>query len=313
MPADWQRGPRYAGAYTFMRCPAARDLSNADVAVIGLPLDSATMYRPGARFGPRAIRDASGQMRPHGLDTTDLEPPFDTLRVVDYGDVDVYPGYVDQSLDQIQTAVAEVLAADTFPLILGGDHSVTLPVLRACAARRGTLSLVHFDAHPDFWQGTPQRPYHHGTVFRVAVEEGLIDPAASVQIGIRGSISASIVDEARAAGFRLITADEFVGQGVPATLEAVHCLATLPVYVSLDIDCVDPAFAPGTGTPEVAGLTSREIVEMVRGLRGLSLVACDVVEVSPPYDSSEITALLAANLVYELLMVLASPPQANKP
>ncbi len=305
LTADWQRGPRYAGVYTFMRCPASRDLSNADVAVIGLPLDTSTMYRPGARFGPRAIRDASGQMRPHGLDTTDLEPPFDTLRVVDYGDVEVYPGYVDQSLDQIQKAVAEVLAADTFPLILGGDHSVTLPVLRACAARRGTLSLVHFDAHADFWQGEPERPYHHGTVFRVAAEEGIIDPSASVQIGIRGSISAGIVDEARAAGFRLITADDFARQGVGATLEAVRSLATLPVYVSLDIDCVDPAFAPATGTPEVAGLTSREIVEMVRGLRGLSLVAFDVVEVSPPYDSSEITALLAANLAYELLMVLA--------
>ncbi len=244
-------------------------------------------------------------MRPHGLNTTELEPPFDTLRVVDYGDIEVYPGYVDQSLDQIQEALAEVLAADTFPVILGGDHSVTLPVLRACAARRGTLSLVHFDAHPDFWPGTPERPYHHGTVFRVAAEEGIIDPAASVQIGIRGSRSAGIIEETRAAGFRLITTDEFAGQGVSATVEAMQRIATLPTYVSLDIDCVDPAFAPGTGTPEVAGLTSREIVEMVRGLRGLSLVAFDVVEVSPPYDSSEITAFLAANLVYELLMVLA--------
>lgn len=306
MPADWQRGPRYGGAYTFMRCPASRDLSQADVAVIGLPLDTATMYRPGARFGPRAIRDASGQMRPHSLDTTKLEPPFDTLRVVDYGDIEVYPGYVDQSLAHIQETVAEVLAADTFPVVLGGDHSVTLPVLRACAARRGTLSLIHFDAHPDFWQGTPERPYHHGTVFRVAAEEGIIDPAASVQIGIRGSISAGIIAEARAAGFHLITTDEFARQGVAATLETVHRMASLPAYVSLDIDCVDPAFAPGTGTPEVAGLTSREIVEMVRGLRGLSLVAFDVVEVSPPYDPSEITALLAANLVYELLLLLAA-------
>lgn len=305
MPADWQHGPPYGGAYTFMRCPASRDLSRADAAVIGLPLDTSTLHRPGARFGPRAIRDASGQMRPHGLNTTKLEPPFDTLRVVDYGDIEVYPGYVDQSLDQIQEALAEVLAADTFPVILGGDHSVTLPVLRACAARRGTLSLVHFDAHPDFWPGTPERPYHHGTVFRVAADEGIIDPAASVQIGIRGSRSAGIIEETRAAGFRLITTDEFAGQGVSATVEAMQRIATLPTYVSLDIDCVDPAFAPGTGTPEVAGLTSREIVEMVRGLRGLSLVAFDVVEVSPPYDSSEITALLAANLVYELLMVLA--------
>lgn len=305
LPADWQRGPRYGGAYTFMRCPASRDLSQADVAVIGLPLDTATMYRPGARFGPRAIRDASGQMRPHAADASSLEPPFDRLRVVDYGDIEVYPGYVEQSLSRIQEALTEVVDAGAFPLVLGGDHSVTLPVLRAAARKHGTLSLVHFDAHPDFWKGTPERPYHHGTVFRVAAEEGIIDPAASVQIGIRGSISAGIIEETRAAGFRLITADEFAREGVAAALEAVRKLATRPVYVSLDIDCVDPAFAPGTGTPEVAGLTSREIVAMVRGLRGLPLVAFDIVEVAPAYDSAEITALLAANLAYELLLVLA--------
>ncbi len=306
LPADWQGGPRYGGAYTFMRCPATRDLSQADVAIIGVPLDTAVLYRPGARFGPRAIRDASGHMRPHATDPAKLEPPFDRLRVVDYGDLETYPGYIEQSLAHVQEEVARVLETETFPVVLGGDHSTTLPVLRACAARQGTLSLVHFDAHPDFWPGTAERPYHHGTVFRVAVEEGLIDPAASLQIGIRGSISAGIIAEARAAGFNLITADEFARPGVRATVETIQRLASLPVYVSLDIDCVDPAFAPGTGTPEVAGLTSREIVELVRGLAGLPLVAFDVVEVSPPYDSSEITALLAANLVYELLLLLAT-------
>lgn len=306
LPADWQGGPSYGGAYTFMRCPATRDLSQADAAIIGVPLDSAVLYRTGARFGPRAIRDASGQMRPHATDPAKLEPPFDRLRVVDYGDIEPYPGYIEQSLARVQEELARVVETGTFPVVLGGDHSTTLSVLRACAAKHDTLSLVHFDAHPDFWPGTTERPYHHGTVFRVAAEEGLIDPAASVQIGIRGSRSAGIIAEARAAGFHLITADEFARQGVRPTLQAVQHIASLPVYVSLDIDCVDPAFAPGTGTPEVAGLSSREIVELVRGLAGLPLVGFDVVEVSPPYDCSQITALLAANLVYEFLLLLAA-------
>jgi agmatinase len=305
MPADWQRGPYFGGPYTFARVPASRDLKYADVVILGLPLDIGATHRPGARYGPRAIRDVSNHVFPHALDEASLLPPFDRLRVVDYGDIETYPGYIEQSLARFEEELRPVFEAGVFPVCLGGDHTVSLPVLRAAAAKHGKLSLVHFDAHPDFWSGEGDRRYHHGTVFKVATEEGLIDPAASVQIGIRGSISATIVGQARAAGFHVITADEFAGQGVGATLEAVRRLATLPVYVSLDIDSVDPAYAPGTGTPEVAGLSSREIVELVRGLRGLPLAAFDLVEVSPPYDSAEITALLAANLVYELLLVLA--------
>jgi arginase family enzyme len=165
---------------------------------------------------------------------------------------------------------------------------------------------VHFDAHPDFWPPSDsKRPVHHGTVFRIAVEEGLIDPEASIQVGIRGSVSAGILDDVRAAGFNVITCDEFAHQGVGPTLRKIQGVARHPVYLSLDIDCVDPAFAPGTGTPEVAGMTSREIVELVRGLRDLEIVAFDIVEVAPAYDSAEITALLAANLVYEFLLILA--------
>jgi agmatinase len=229
--------------------------------------------------------------------------------VVDYGDIEVFPGYIEQSIEHIQAELATVFQSGVFPLVLGGDHATTLPVLRAAHAMHGTLSLVHFDAHPDFWPPfAPERPYHHGTVFHHAVNEGLIDPSSSVQIGIRGSLSAGILGAAREAGFHVITADEFAHQGVRAAVEAVQRAASLPVYVSLDIDSVDPAFAPGTGTPEVAGLTSREIVELVRGLRGLPLVGFDIVEVAPAYDSAEITALLAANLVYELLLVLAERP-----
>jgi agmatinase len=306
VPAEWQRGPRYGGAYTFARCPATRDLSQADVAIVGVPMDMATLYRTGARFGPRAIRDASGQLRPHHWEADRLEPPFDTLRVIDYGDLDVFPGYIEQSVGHIQAELAPIFDAGVFPVVLGGDHSTTLPVLRACAAKHGRLSLVHFDAHPDYWPpASPERPIHHGTTFRLAAEEGLIDPASSVQIGIRGSLSANLIPEARAAGFHLLTADELARRGVAATLADIQRIARPPVYVSLDIDSVDPAFAPGTGTPEVAGLTSREIMDLVRGLRGLSIVAFDVVEVAPAYDSAEITALLAANLVYEFLLVLA--------
>jgi agmatinase len=270
-------------------------------------MDMATLYRSGARFGPRAIRDASGQLRPHHPELEKLEAPFNKLRVIDYGDVDVYPGYIEQSMDNVQGEISPIFEKGVLPIVLGGDHSTTLPVLRAAAAVHGTMSLVHFDAHPDFWPPfSPERPYHHGTVFHHAVNEGLIDPASSVQIGIRGSLSANLVDDCRAAGFHVITADEFAHQGVRATIEAVQRAANLPVYISLDIDSVDPAFAPGTGTPEVAGLTSREIVELVRGLRGLPIVGFDVVEVAPAYDSAEITALLAANLVYEFLLVLAA-------
>jgi agmatinase len=167
------------------------------------------------------------------------------------------------------------------------------------------MSLVHFDAHPDYWPGPPGRPYHHGTVFRRAEEEGLIDVSKSVQIGLRGSISANLIEECRAAGFHVLTTPEFAAQGVEVTLRDIHRIVQAPVYVSLDIDCVDPAFAPGTGTPEVAGLTSREIMDLVRGLRGLQIVGFDVVEVAPAYDSAEITALLAANVAYEFLLALA--------
>jgi agmatinase len=306
LPADWQRGPRYGGAYTFARCPATRDLSRADVAIVGVPMDMAVLYRAGARFGPRAIRDASGQLRPHGWEPRELEPPFDRLRVIDYGDLEVYPGYIEQTVDHLTAEFKTIVGAGVIPAVLGGDHGTSLPVLRALAERHGKLSLVHFDAHPDFWPGPPGRPYHHGTPFRLAVEEGLIDPAASVQVGIRGSLSANLIADARAAGFHLLTAAQFAEHGVAGTLDDIARVARPPVYVSLDIDAVDPAFAPGTGTPEVAGLTSREIVELVRGLPAAGIVGFDVVEVAPAYDQAEITALLAANLVYEFLLVLAS-------
>ena len=245
-------------------------------------------------------------MRPHGWNLNELEAPSDKLRVIDYGDLDVFPDYIEQTMDHLTGEFKRIVEAGVMPVVLGGDHATSLPVPRALAERHGKMSLVHFDAHPDFWPGPAGRPYHHGTPFRIAVEEGLIDPGASVQIGIRGSLSANLIEEARAAGFHLLTASEFAARGVAGTLEDIGRIARTPVYVSLDIDCVDPAYAPGTGTPEVAGLTNREIVDLVHGLAAASVVGFDVVEVAPAYDQAEITALLAANLVYEFLLVLAA-------
>ncbi len=311
MPADWQHGSEFGlspgSPCTLMRVPATRDLTRADVAIVGLPQDIGCTGRPGARYGPLAIRNASMHLLPHGLREGFLFPPFDRLRVIDYGDIETYPGYIDQSLKRFEDALTPIVEAGVFPVSLGGDHSVALPALRALARKHGPLSLVHFDAHFDTWPSETERPYHHGTQFRLAVEEGLIDPAASLQIGIRGSLSATMfhLGLAGADGMRIITADEFARAGSAGALKEIRKLATRPCYVSLDIDCVDPAFAPGTGTPEVAGLTSREMLEMVRGLEGLRLIGFDLVEVAPAYDVSEITALLAANLVYEFLLVLA--------
>ncbi len=308
-PEDWQRAPRFQGMYSFMRLPISRDLTKADVVIAGAPFDLGVVHRPGARFGPRQIRIASAQVRPYPTTEAELWGPFRSLRVVDYGDADIVPAYIDENLERIRALLAPVHAAGVTPILLGGDHTVTLPALRAAAATHGKLALLHFDAHPDYWPPpTPERLYHHGTVYRAAEQEGLIDLSRSVQVGIRGTISMGIVEECRAAGFHLVTADEFAAQGLEATLAQIRERVRGPVYLSLDIDSADPAFAPGTGTPEVAGLTSRELMHLVRGLRGLPVVAFDVVEVAPPYDQAEITALLAANLVYEFLEICAARP-----
>jgi agmatinase/guanidinopropionase len=307
-PAAWQDAARYAAPYSFMRLPLSRDLDRADVAVVGVPLDLGVNMRPGARFGPRGIRNGSFQVRAYPMTAGDLWGPFRTLRVIDYGDLNLVNAYIDTAVAQIEEQITPVFAAGVTPIALGGDHTITLALLRACAKAQGPVGLVHFDAHPDFWPlPAEDRPYHHGTVYTIAAREGLIDLERSVQVGIRGSISAMVVEDARRAGFDLITAEEFVDLGVRETLARIRTKARGAVYVSLDIDCADPAFAPGTGTPEVAGLSSRELVGLVRGLRELERIAgFDLVEVSPPWDSSEITCLLAANLVYEFLEVAAA-------
>ena len=307
-PADWQQGPRYGGPYTFLRAPASRNLEMADVAIIGLPFDTGSVHRPGARYGPRAIRNASGFLVPHPYEPGDpLRPPFQSLRIVDYGDLPLDPNYIAYALDQVTETLTTVFARGVLPVCLGGDHSLTLGILRACHRHhQQPLSLLLIDAHPEYWQPRdPERPYNHGSWLLLAVGEGLVDPRRCVVVGVRGSNSLAILDQVRQTGITVITADEVAQQGVEEALARVRGVIQEPLYVSLDMDSVDPAFAPAVAVPEVGGLTSREALALARGLVDTPVVGFDVMEVTPLYDQGEITAILAANLVYEFLLTRA--------
>ncbi len=292
----------YAGITSFMRQPLSRDLAGVDVAIVGVPYDGGTTsYRSGARFGPRKIREASVLLWGHNyfLGIT----PLEVLALVDYGDVAVNATSIEKTMEVITAEVRQILADGPTVISLGGDHSISLPLLRAHAEKFGPLAIVQFDSHSD----TSDREYDHGTPFRHAIQEGLIDPAAYIQIGIRGPKEGpEDVAGAEALGVRVLTIDTCFEMGIPGVLAAVQDLVReRPVYVSLDIDAVDPAYAPATGTPEVGGFTSYQILQLVRGLDGLNLVGFDLVEVSPPYDHADITSILAANLVFEFLSLLA--------
>jgi len=288
-----------------MRLPNTRDLPNADAAIVGAPFDTGATFRAGARFGPEGIRSASHLLRRYNpsLDV----PIFDHLSVIDYGDVPVVPGYIESSYERIAKGLEPVHRAGTIPIVLGGDHSIALPELRAAASMHGPLALVQFDSHPDTWDSYFGERHTHGTPFRRAVEEGLLDTSRSIQVGMRGSIyDKNDWDDAREMGFDLVSTDEVRDLGIPAVIDRIRERATgARVYVSFDVDFVDPAYAPGTGTPEIGGFTSREAQEFMRGLAGLQIVGCDVVEVYPSYDHAQITALLAANVAHEFLSLLA--------
>jgi agmatinase len=296
----------YAGIATFGRAPHVPSAAGADVAILGVPYDSSTSYRAGARFGPRAIREQSLLL--WGYNNAQRVAPFRTLKVVDLGDVDVVPPDIAATHQQIELAAGRAIEAGSRLVTLGGDHSISLPLLRAHARRHGPMAVVHFDAHPDTWDSEyPGQRYSHGTPFKRALEEGLMDPSAYVQIGIRGPTNGpEDYEDALTLGARMVTLDEFRRRDLAdVTKEIRAVVGTKPVYVTLDIDVVDPAFAPGTGTPEVGGLSSYEILQLVRGLRGLNTIGFDLVEVSPPYDHAGITSILAANLVFEFLSLLA--------
>src|SRR6476661_2469407 len=309
-PLDAQVIPRFAGIRTYMRAPHVTDLSGVDAAVYGIPFDTATSYRTGARFGPEAIRSASALLRPYNpaLDVNVVE----ALSIVDYGDVPVSPGDTERTYAQVEEALAPLVERGVFLAALGGDHSITLAELRALAKRHGPMALVQLDSHGDTWEQYFGQRYFHGTTFKRAVEENLLDATASVQAGMRGSVYAeSDLGTARELGFTVIESEDLRLLG-PERYGALvrEKVEERPVFLSFDIDFLDPAFAPGTGTPEVAGFSTAEAVAFLRALRGIDIVGCDVVEVAPSYDGpGQPTALAAANVVFELLAlrVLATP------
>lgn len=301
--------PRFAGVPTFMRLPLVQPghdrFGDVDVGLIGVPWDSGTTNRPGPRHGPRQMRDASTMIRAQHL--LSGARPFEAMNCADLGDVGPNPADIRDSMDRITSFYRQVVGAGIRPLTAGGDHLTTLPVLRAVAAD-GPLGLIHFDSHTDLYHSYFNgQMYTHGTPFRRAVEEGLLDPRRMVQIGIRGTqYDGEDLDFARAEGIRVITIDEFHARGPEDVMtEAREIVGTAPTYVSYDIDFVDPAFAPGTGTPEVGGPNSYQASQVVRGLKGVQIAGADVVEVSPPFDQSGATAYLAVSIMFEMLCVMA--------
>jgi agmatinase len=304
-PADALQFPRFAGIRTFARLPHVTNLNDVDVAIVGAPFDTGVTYRVGARFGPAAVRDMSVMTRTYNpsLDVN----VYEHLSVVDYGDLSVVPGYIEDSYQRITEGLSIILQSGVAPITIGGDHSIALPELRAVAAQHGPVGFIQFDSHADTWDEYFGRKYNHGTPMRRAVEEGLIDTSRAIQVGMRGSLyGPKDLDQSRELGFEVWTTDDVRHEGLGATIAAVkRRVGSGPVYLTFDIDFIDPSFAPGTGTPEIGGFTSREAQELVRALIGIDLVALDLVEVLPAYDPSGMTALIAANVIFELLSVLA--------
>jgi agmatinase len=304
-PADATVVPRFAGPATFARLPADDAVPRWDIAVVGIPFDGGTTYRPGARFGPAAVRQGSRLLRPYNPAVGAL--PFELAQVVDAGDVACTPFGPEEAVAQIEEAAEALLSGGGRLVSIGGDHTVALPLLRATSARHGPLALVHFDAHLDTWDVYFGQRFTHGSPFRRAWEEGLLRRDHSTHIGLRGPLysSTDLVDDA-GMGFAQITTDDVAERGAAAVAaQVLERVGDAPLYVSVDIDVLDPAHAPGTGTPEAGGLTSRELLSMVRALAPARIVGADVVEVSPTYDHAEITAVAAAHVVYELLTAMA--------
>jgi guanidinobutyrase / D-arginase len=305
-PVDGTKVPRYAGASTFARLPRIDEVDGFDVALLGAPFDGGVSFRPGARFGPNAIRQASRHLRPAHNPAQDIAP-YAVIQAVDAGDVPCNPFDIDHALQQIDDGVSELLASGGRPVLLGGDHTIALGGLRAVARAHGPVALIHFDAHLDTWNSYFGADRTHGTIFRRAYEEGLLLPGASSHVGIRGPLYSAqdLVDDA-SFGFEVVRALDVDRIGLEEIVDRVRRRTDgAPVYLSIDIDVLDPAFAPGTGTPEMGGLTSRELLALVRALPPDQIVAADLVEVSPPYDHAEITSLAAATLGYEITSLMA--------
>tara|TARA_S200000501_G_scaffold93676_1_gene87015 strand:+ start:1085 stop:2044 length:960 start_codon:yes stop_codon:yes gene_type:complete len=301
-PVSGTKVPRFAGPSTFARLPELRDVDECDIAIVGIPFDAGTSYRPGARFGPQGIRQASRHLRTNYHPNYDSEP-FVELQVADAGDIACNPFNIDEAIKQIEKGAFDLLNKVEGIISMGGDHTIAFPLLKAVnRINKGPVALVHFDAHLDTWDTYFGAPYTHGTPFRRAREENLFMDDASMHVGIRGPLySRNDLKNDESFGFKIIHCDEFQSQGIDKIVERIRTrVGNNPLYLSIDIDVLDPAFAPGTGTPEVAGMTTREIVNVIRGLSGLNLISADVVEVSPAYDHAEVTSLAAATIIYEL-------------
>lgn len=311
-PIDPRIVPRFAGPATFARLPRRDEVDRCDIAVVGVPFDAGVTYRPGARFGPIGVRTASRLLRSYhpGLDVE----PFRSGQVVDVGDIAVTPFSIAEAVTQIEAGARKILQGSRHLVAIGGDHTIALPLLRAVHGRSGPVAVVHFDAHLDTWDTYFGADITHGTPFRRAAEEGLLVSDRSMHIGIRGPLFApqDLVDDVRL-GFGIVTAMDLETERIDGVVRRIQeRVGDAPVYVSIDIDVLDPAAAPGTGTPEVGGLTSRELLGILRGLADLPIVSADVVEVAPAYDHAEITATAAAHVVYELVSILARRLEAGR-
>ncbi|HEU4424771.1 MAG TPA: agmatinase [Pilimelia sp.] len=307
-PVDSTQVPRFAGIATFARLPRLEDVGAADVAVVGVPFDSGVSYRPGARFGPAAIREGSRLLRPYhpGLDVS----PFAAQQVADAGDIACNPFNIHDAVAAIEAGADQLLDTGARLMTIGGDHTIALPLLRSLVKRHGPVALLHFDAHLDTWDTYFNAPITHGTPFRRASEEGLLDIEALCHVGIRGPIYTKndLVEDARM-GFGIVTSMDVMRKGIDEVVAGLRArIGDRPLYVSIDIDVLDPAHAPGTGTPEAGGITSRELLAILRGLAGTRLVSADVVEVSPAYDHAELTTVAASHVAYELISLMALSP-----
>jgi agmatinase len=303
---DATQMPRYGGIATFAHLPQINEVTDVDVAIVGVPFDTGVSYRPGARFGPNHVRESSRLLRP--FNPAANVSPFATQQVVDAGDIAANPFDIEEAISSIHKSYDQLLERAKRVVTIGGDHTITLPILRSLKAKHGPISVVHFDAHLDTWDSYFGADYTHGTTFRRASEEGLLDPEGCMHIGIRGPLyAAKDLTDDKALGFQIFSSIEFQDLGVAAAIEKMKArVGKRPMYISIDIDVLDPAHAPGTGTPEAGGLTSRELLSLLRATAGMNVVGADIVEVAPAYDHAQITGIAASHAMYELISAFAA-------
>ena len=312
-PVDASQIPRYAGFATFAKLPRLEDVESADIAVVGVPFDTGVSFRPGARFGPTHVREASRLLRPYN--PAQNASPFALAQVVDAGDIVANPFNIEEAVAQIEQAALDLGSRVDRIVTIGGDHTIALPLLRAAHAQHGPIAVLHFDAHLDTWDTYFGAPMTHGTPFRRASEEGIIDLESSMHVGIRGPLYSTqdLEDDARL-GFAVVTTEYIEEHGIEAAIERIReRIGAKPLYISIDIDVLDPAHAPGTGTPEAGGMTSRELLRAIRGIANLNIIGADVVEVSPAYDHAQITAVAASHTAYELITAMARNLPSGSP